>query len=186
MDNSTDNVTLLSGFIFDVLHEYRSMERMCRPLFEMTRGLDASQPLARAPISLYNQVCQWVQDNLGQASIRDAGRAIGARAYDQMVKDGTLGTAPTPNQILRELKRVADIMIQDPRKRGWTILEDEPRRMVLRRTQTFNCVLQEGLLLSLVERTGSLMPSVRHAKCTQAGAEFCEYEVTWMSRARKK
>ena len=56
------------------------------------------------------------------------------------------------------------------------------QRAVMRRTQTFNCILQEGLLLSFVERTGVLLPKVEHKRCTRKGAEFCEYEVTWLPR----
>lgn len=42
------------------------------------------------------------------------------------------------------------------------------------RPRTFNCILQEGLLLSLVERTAVLMPSVSHSACTRRGDPFCE------------
>lgn len=55
-------------------------------------------------------------------------------------------------------------------------------RLVMRRTQTFNCLLQEGLLLSLVERTGVLTAQVVHRSCTRKGAEFCEYEMAWKPR----
>ena len=182
MNPSTKDVTLYSGFIFDVLSEYRAMERVCRPAFEMARHLDPNDPLHLAPISTYNAICDWIEKNVGVASIRDAGRAIGARVYARMVKDAKLGSAPPPSAILHELRRVASVMIQDPLHRGWEIVEDLPRRIVIRRTQTFNCMLQEGLLLALVEKTSVLMPAARHLRCTRAGAPYCDYEVTWIER----
>jgi hypothetical protein len=182
MDNSTDGVTLLSGFVFDLLQEYRGMERICAPLFDLAKGLDPAHPERLCSMSVYNAACDWIEKHLGQASIREAGRAIGARAYAQMVKDGKLGPAPTPVDIMRELKRVADLMIQDPRGRGWTVLEAREGRVTMRRTQTFNCMLQEGLLASLAERAGARTPVVAHEKCTRRDDLYCEYELIWTSR----
>jgi hypothetical protein len=125
-------------------------------------------------------MCDWIEKRLGSANIRRSGQAIGAQAYGQMVQDKTVGENVTPQKILQELKRVADLMIQDPKGRGWEIVEMEERRALMRRTQTFNCMLQEGLLFSLVERTGVLAPRVDHVRCTRQGAEFCEYQVSWL------
>ncbi|MCC6874792.1 MAG: hypothetical protein IT378_10845 [Sandaracinaceae bacterium] len=184
MDESTEGVTLYAGFVFDVVNEYRSMGRACAPLFEMVQHLDPNDPTRQVPMQLYNDVCAWVERSFGRANIRDAGRAIGKRAFDQMVKDGVIKAGITPPEILEQLKRVASIMIQDPKGRGWEILESADRRVVMRRTQTFNCPLQEGLLVSLVERAGATLPRVAHSKCARQGAEFCDYEVTWTGRAR--
>jgi hypothetical protein len=145
----------------------------------MARGLDPGDPTRRVPIALYNEMCGWIETNLGRFNAITAGRAIGRRAYDQMVKDGTLGQSPTPHRILEELKRVASLMIQDPKGRGWEILRLGEGLAVMRRTQTFNCPLQEGLLLSLIERTGVAGVRVQHAQCERRGAEFCDYEVRW-------
>src|SRR5262249_44169782 len=127
-----------------------------------------NEPTKPSPMSLYNWVCNWVEMNIGVQSIKRTGRAIGARAYDQMIKDESLGAHPTPLEILQQLKRVASFMIQDPLGRGWEILSAAPGEIVMRRTQTFNCLLQEGLLHSLVQRTGVLMPRVDHRTCTRA------------------
>ncbi|MFQ5528514.1 MAG: hypothetical protein ACE5GX_19950 [Thermoanaerobaculia bacterium] len=48
------------------------------------------------------------------------------------------------------------------------------------KTWSFNYFLQDGLLLSLVQRTGVSVPVVDQISCTRRGDEFCEYRVRWM------
>ena len=66
MDESTKGVTLYAGFIFDLLANYTSSrETFSAPLFELAAGLDPENPTARVPISLYNEMCTWIESNLG-------------------------------------------------------------------------------------------------------------------------
>ena len=44
MDDSTEGVTLLSGFVFDVLAEFEDMRRICAPAFDMAAHLDRERP----------------------------------------------------------------------------------------------------------------------------------------------
>jgi len=50
-------------------------------------------------------------------------------------------------------------------------------------SQTFNCMMQDGLLMRLLELTGVTLPSVNHARCTRRGDAFCEYELRWLRGA---
>ena len=186
MDESTDGVTTYTAFVFFILDQYRGMERVCAPLFAMTRHLDRTTPYALVPISLYHDVCNWIEDNLGVASVRDAGRKVGAQVLAHMRTTGTIGTRYTPNEVLDELTRSARVGVQDPRGRGWELLDSTGGRVVMRRTQTFHCILQEGLLLSLVEPSGVLMPRVDHRACTRRQAPFCEYEVRWLVKKESR
>ena len=183
MDASVDGVTLMSGHVFDVLGAYRSYEKSCPRLFEMAHDLDPLRPEAPCSIALYNDVCRWIERHLGRTSIVQAGRVAGRRLYWQMTRDGKIGS--DPHQMLDDLCRMQGRLVNDPRRRGWEILERGRERVVIRRTQTFNCMLQEGLLASLLEHANVLVPAVRHLRCTRDGAEFCEYEITW-SPARKR
>ena len=180
MDSSEDGVTLLSGFIFDVLSEYESMRHgKCAPVFKLVEGLNPEKPDEWVPMSTYNGVCNWIEENIGVASIQDAGRAIGSRAFDRMVQDGVVKLEPSPQEILEGLKYAADVMIRDPKKRGWELRDIGAERITMRRTQTFNCQLQDGLLFSLLDRTKVLHARVQHAACTREGAEYCDYVCTW-------
>ena len=182
MNNSTEGVTLYAGFIFALLSCYeRSRTTFAEGLFEMAEGLDPDQPTALAPMQLYNDMCLWIEENLGAANLRRAGAAIGDKAYGQMLEDGGVGSNPSPLDMLTELKRVASVMIQDPLDRQWELLEVQDDFIVFRRTQTFNCILQEGLLHSLVKRTGETIVDVDHVSCTRRGDDFCDYRITWWS-----
>jgi len=179
MDQTTDGVTLLTGFVFDVLAEYQHMKRVCGPAFEMAKGLDASKTDEWCSIDIYNGICQWIEDNVGVASIRQAGIAIGHRVSENIVKNGKM-TSPTPLAMMEALRWAASVMIRDPKGRGWEILSAEDGNILVRRTQTFNCTMQDGLLLSLVERTGVEGADVRHDRCTKRGDEYCEYRLGWL------
>jgi predicted hydrocarbon binding protein len=183
MDRSTDGVTLYAGFVLDVLSEYAGMERSCAEVFAMAEGLEGKPPNSPVPMKLYNDVCDWIEKRFGAANIRQAGRAIGSRVYDQMVKFGGIDASSPPPRVMEALKQAASTMIQDPKKRGWEIVDTTSRSVVMRRTQTFNCPLQEGLLLALIERTDVVLPRVTHPRCERKGAEYCEYEVRWTPKA---
>jgi hypothetical protein len=182
MNTSTAGVTLLTGFVFDVLAEYQGVRKMCGPAFELAAGLNISRHDDWCSIDIYNGVCAWVEDNVGSTSVRRAGVAIGERAFETMVAR----KVPTsdPLAMMKALQLLATQVIRDPYKRGWEVTQQQPRHIQMRRTQTFNCILQEGMLLALLERTRVLMPSVRHVRCTRQGDEFCDYEIRWLRDAR--
>lgn len=180
VDESTEGVTLLSGFLFDVLEEFHEMRGVCAPAFAMVKDLDPKATDTWVSMQLYNDLCAWLETNIGRATIRRAGEAIGRRAFSAIVEAGKLEN-PTPLAMMESLRWAASTMIRDPKERGWEIVASDDNKITMRRTQTFNCVLQEGLLLSLVEKCGVLMPSVAHRKCTRRGGDFCEYDLTWLS-----
>lgn len=183
MDNSTAGVTLNSGFVFDVLREYEDSRKILAPAFAMANGLDPERPEVLCPIDTYNDICTWIEKNVGESSIRAAGRAIAERVYANISKGDK--AAKTPLEIVQALQWAASTMIQDPKKRGWEIIENADNRIVMRRTQTFNCILQEGMLVRFLELTRVTMPAVKHERCTRRGDEFCHYTLTWMRGARK-
>ncbi len=179
MDDSTAGVTLLNGFVFDILAEYQHMKRVCGPAFDMTKSLDKTKPDDWSSIDIYNDVCTWIETNVGAMSIRQAGIAIGRRVAENIISNGKISD-PTPLAMMEALKWAASVMIRDPKGRGWEILSHNDHSVVMRRTQTFSCPMQEGLLVSLVERTGVEGADVEHYKCTKRNDEFCEYRVTWL------
>ena len=179
MDESTEGVTLLSGFVFDVLTEFEHMKGVCGPVFEKTAHLDSATPEALTEMALYNDTCAWIEENVGTTNVRRAGVAIGDRAFDAIVEQNKM-REPSPLGMMEALQWAAANLIHDPKGRGWEILDSGPKAIRMRRTQTFNCVLQEGLLRSLVERTGCQSVRVTHARCTREGDEFCEYDISWV------
>ncbi len=178
MDESTDGVTLYAAFVLDLVAMYAGLSGVAAPLQQMAAGLDPNQPRALVPIALYNRTCAWIEQTFGEAGIRDAGKRIGERSYRNIL-DRTGKPKLTPLEILRELQRSARISIQDTSGRGWEFLSEAKGRVVMRRTQTFHCLLQETLLLALVDKTGVERARVTQNTCTRRGDEFCDYVITW-------
>ncbi len=179
MNNSTEDVTLHSGFITDLLRSYKNLFAM-RSLFEMCEHLDLSNPTTPVPMQLYNDMCDHIESKLGPVNIRRAGVEIGKRVYQQMVETKAISSRPTPQEILQGLKIAADTMVQDPDGRGFSIIEKESNRIVMRRTQTFNAFLQEGLIVSLVKQSPYVnSASITYLKNVKNGDEYDDYEITW-------
>ena len=179
MDSSSEGVTLFAGFICDLLSSYVGNPYAER-LFQMADGLDLTDPTRLVPMKTYNDMCEWIVRELGPASLRKAGENIGRRVFDFMASRGQVSVSLSPNQLLAALKVAADTMIHDPRGRGWTILVSEPQRVVMRRTQSFHPIMQEGLLKSLAERSNLIVyATVRYLHRVAEGDAFDDYEVSW-------
>ncbi len=175
-------MTLYYGFIVDLLRCYENnATTFAKDLFEMAPKLPSDDPTQLVGMDTYNHMCQWIEDNLGAANLRRAGAAIGARAYEQMLATGALGSDPQPQDLMKGLVSAAATMIQDRRGRGWRIVRSTSSSITMRRTQTFNCLLQEGLLSSLVAKSGVNAADAQHVACVRDGAEFCDYSVTWLA-----
>lgn len=180
MDHSTRDVTLLSGFLFDVAGAYRG-----RPIFHeidgMLRNFDPQRPDDWAPMSDYNRLCEWVEQRVGSVSVQRGGEAISARVHAHLLGEGAFGGRPSAGDLLREAERLARVLIRDPKGRGWQLLEERPFEAFVRRTQTFNCTLQEGVLRALLEQGGFASVLVDHVRCVRRGDPFCDYRVSWRS-----
>jgi len=182
MDESTDGVTLHSGFVLKVVEPFRGMERLCGPLFEMVAHIPPEDPEGPVPMALYNEVCAWVEQHLGAASVRAAGQGIGRSIFTRLRHEGSINFDAGPAEAIAALARALLVTIRDPRRRGFEVVEQTDSRVLVRRTQTFNCVMQEGVLLTLVEGTRVVMPRVEQLRCTRRGDAHCEYEVRWLPK----
>lgn len=180
MNNSTEGVTLSSAFVKDVIDLYEGKESFQKELKKMAEGLDLSSAMKFVPMHIYNDMCNWIEEQIGQANTRRLGRKIGATAYQGMLANGFISSTATPSQVMSGLAKVASVMIKDPEKRGWEILEDKPKYIIMRRTQTFNSTLQFGLLDELIRIGKVVSPKVEYVKEAAKGDEFDEYKVSWL------
>lgn len=181
MNDSTIDVTVYVGFLNEVLSSYTHIkDGAARGLFEIVRGVDLSDTTAKVPIERYNRLGEWLEKNFGAVNLRLAGEKMGGRLYNLMLRKGMLSTNPTPHDVLKLVKILAETAVQDPLKRGYEILEVSGKRIVMRRTQTFHPIIQEGLLKSVVVRTGVKAVRVRYLKNIRQGDEFDDYEITWL------
>lgn len=179
MDTSTENVSICAVFVTDILSIYEDKKTEYADLFKLTRGHDLSDPFEHVPIDVYNNICHWVEENIGKASTKRLGREIGKTVFTSLQQNKLIGTQPHPHEIMEALANVARQMISDPKGRGWEILEKTDKSILMRRTQTFNSTLQFGLLESLVSKSGVFSPLVELVKCVEKGDDYDEYLITW-------
>ena len=180
MDKSTEGVTLFALFINDILVQYKEADpESYDELLEMADGHNLSDPFGKVPMAIYNDMCEYVEFNLGQANLKKIGETIGGSVFDALIAQNIVKQNPSPKEILEGLIVAAANMIQDPKGRGWVMESNASNAIVMKRTQTFNSILQFGLLKGLVKKTGVTLPEVKLLKSVKDGADFDEYEVSW-------
>ena len=179
MDNSTEGVTLIAAFVSDVINLYAGKKDE-EHLKKMAAGLDLSDPMKHVPMKTYNDMCNWIETTIGPSNARMLGRKIGETAYQSMVAQNMVSAKSTPLEMMQALKAVASALIKDPKNRGWEIIKNEPKKIVMRRTQTFNGTLQLGLLDTLIRKTKVSLPNIDMVSEVSKGDEYDEYMITWM------
>ncbi|MCC5943371.1 MAG: hypothetical protein JJT94_00435 [Bernardetiaceae bacterium] len=180
MNHSVENVTLYAVFIQDVLRNYEDKQEEYAELFAMTAGYPIDEPFAKVPMKLYNDMCTWIEVNLGRFNLIRIGRNIGETVHQNLVAQDLIQQATEPLGVMQCLVIAASQMIQDPEGRGWEIVSHDSKSIVMRRTQTFNSILQLGLLDGLIRKTGVSGVKVDYIKKETEGAEFDEYLITWL------
>jgi hypothetical protein len=178
MNLSTDGVTLNAAFINDILGYYAKDEY--KELHSIANGYDLSSSDNHIPMKVYNDLCDWIEKSLGKFNLILVGRKIGETVYQIFLQFNMISENATPSDIMKALKIAASTMIQDPEGRGWEIIFDEPKRIVMRRTQTFNNQLQLGLLDGLARKSKVSGIKVDFCKEIELGDEHDEYEITWL------
>ena len=181
MNLSTENVTLYAVFINDILKHYESKKEEYKPLFAIANHVDLSQPFNKVPIQVYNEMCGWIENELGKFNLIIVGRKIGETVYQGMIDNGFIQKGASPLQVMESLAIVARQMIQDPEKRGWEILRHGKSSITMRRTQTFNRNLQLGLLDGMIRKSGAGGVKVDFSRSIENGDEFDEYLITWVA-----
>lgn len=181
MDNSTENVTLLSIFILDVLRELDKLQIDKTEILSFCEGHDISNPYNSVPIEIYNQMCHWIEINQGETVLQNIGRNIGETIFDALIENNIILAKPNPKDVMDGLIIAASSMIQDEKDRGWELVNYGETHLQMRRTQTFNSGLQIGLLAGLIEKCENVKEvKVKYVKEVAQGDTFDEYLVSFV------
>lgn len=181
MDHSTDQVTIAVAFITDILKIYKEKsQKDYETLKAMTANINLQIGTHQVPMDIYNKMCDYIEQQLGQANMRVVGRQIGRTAFEAMKSYKMVSDKSTPLETMKALATTASTMIKDPKGRGWEIMESASKHITMRRTQTFNSSLQFGLLDEVIRKTGVLSPKVEYTKSVKAGDAFDEYKISWI------
>lgn len=176
--NDDDGVTVPAALVLDLVDECRHLGAVAGPLLRMTRHLNTERPGDRCSIDLLNDASDWIEHELGMTSVRLAGRQVGHRFFAAM---RTLGLPEVSStlQLMRALEDASRKVVSDPEALGWELLRHDLQSAVMRNTQDTNCVLSEGVLLSLMDHTPVRGVHVRQITCTRRGDPHCDFEISW-------
>jgi hypothetical protein len=179
MDQSTENVTLLTAFILDVVREVEKVEADLSGFKAIIQDVNLQNPYQHVPIQIYNDLCAWVETQLGLEALHNVGYNVGETVFNALVENGIIAPGSSPEETINGLVIAAGSMINDPKNRGWELLATTNTSVLMRRTQTFNSSLQLGLLKGLIEKSGKQEVQVTYQKSIANGDEFDEYLVVW-------
>jgi hypothetical protein len=180
MDTSTENVTVMAVVINDVLKNYQDKKQDYPELFHLASGYDLGKPTNKIPIQVYSKMCDWIEAKLGKFNLTRIGRNIGESTYETMLASKLIEGKPTPVEVMKALIITAQHGVQDPKKRGWEIVNHTDKTILMRKTQNFNAVLQIGLLDALVRKTGVAGVRVDLNSEVKRGAEYDQYLISWL------
>lgn len=182
MDDQTSNVTIDAWTISDILKNYQGKESdySYKELFDMVKGYDLSKPANKLPISLYVDMCNWIETKLGKFNLIKIGRNIGESTYRVMLEKNLANEASSPLDIMNALVITAQKGVRDEKKRGWIVLEHADRKIIMRKTQVFNASIQLGMLDYLVRKAKVMGVKVELVGEIAKGNEFDDYQITWL------
>jgi hypothetical protein len=124
------------------------------------------------PLSLYVELCDYLEERLGTYAFLRVGRKMAAAVMD---------TSFPP-----DVKSVEDAIAQidgahrvfcKPLVGAFEIAERVPGRIVVSYSAPYNCVLQEGLFYEVAIRYGASNVTVFHAACRRKGERACRFEI---------
>lgn len=124
------------------------------------------------PLSLYVELCDYLEGRLGIYAWQRVGRRMGA---------AVIATA-FPKTIRSVEEAIAQIdaahrLFCKPLVGAFEVTTTEPKRIQVRYTAPYNCTLQEGLFYEVALRYGASYASVRHQECRRKGADACRFEI---------
>lgn len=180
MNHSTEGVTLWAAFVQDILKELEHLDISSEKVAHFYSGHNIDSPYNLVPMQVYNNMCQWVEEELGEEAIIQIGKNVGETAHGGLVENGIISDNAFPLEVMEGLTVAASSMIQDPADRGWEIENSGDGFIDMKRTQTFNSKLQFGLLTGLMEKCQGIEGiEVSYVTEVAKGDEFDVYRVTF-------
>jgi hypothetical protein len=126
------------------------------------------------PISLFLELCDYLENRLGMYAWLRVGRRMGVNIMNASFPPDIKTVEDAIAQI-----QVAHQMFLRPAVGAFDLTQRTPGQLVLRYTAPYSCTLQEGLFYEVAIRYGAANAAVNHVECRRKGAEACLFEIKY-------
>lgn len=126
------------------------------------------------PLSLYVELCDYLEARLGIYAWLRVGRRVGA----SVIETAFPKSIRTVEEAIAQID-AAHRMFCKPLVGAFEVTAKAPRQLDVRYTAPYNCTLQEGLFYEVAIRYGAASAAVAHRACRRKGADACRFEITF-------
>lgn len=168
-----DNVMLLGASPKSVLDALLNRDTILAD-FPRKEELTTIKEDEYCPMSLYVELCSYLEERLGTYAFLRLGRkmaaSVMATAFPAHVK--------SVEEAIAEVQGAHQVFCK-PVVGAFEITDRSPGKVIVRYTAPYNCVLQEGLFYEVAMRYGAVNASVTHAVCRRKGEPACRFEIRY-------
>lgn len=133
--------------------------------------LEHIEDSAYYPMSLYSELCDYLEQRLGVYAFLRLGRRVGSSVVQTSFPPHVKSLEEAFTQLAAAHHAFCRPVI------GALVITAYPGRLTIRYTAPYNCILQEGLFHEVAVRYGPADATVTHAECRRKGPEACLFEV---------
>ncbi len=177
-----NGATCYAMLIQNILNQYKDKdENLAKELENKAGKYGKGNPYEKAPLTLFNEMLDWIEKQLGPTNAKMIGKTLGEKAYEQLKASHQVnGKKLSPKEAVEKLGKAIQEMVQDPSlSSSWKVVDTSDDTIRLRKTQNFNAVFQLGMIESFIRKAGVVFPRARLVRDFKRGPAFDEYEITW-------
>ena len=142
--------------------------------FPRRHELSGIEDRAYYPLSIYLDLCDYLENRLGMYAWLRVGRrmaaAVMATAFPPTLK--------TVEDAIAEIDAAHRIFCRPPIG-AFELVQRAQGRLAVRYTAPYNCTLQEGLFYEVALRYGAADAAVTHVECRRKGHDACLFEIRY-------
>ncbi len=185
MNDMTKSTTLKAAWVTHLLQEIQQRPEPIdnTVLMDYCEAYDLGQSSCMVPLQVYQDICDWIEQELGEQAILEIGFQIGENTFQDLMEEGKIDAQAKPQRLLEELQTTTDTMVRDPRGKNWEIAEIQEQSIKMSLNQNFHSKLQLGLLRGFVQKCTSINEvevSYQPKETAENGQEECI--IYWQNR----
>lgn len=142
--------------------------------FARRAEVEAIVPTEYYPLSLYLELCNYLEERLGTYAFLRIGRKMGGAVMETAFP----ASLSTVDEAIAQIDGAHRVFCR-PLVGAFETSRTSPGALTVRYTAPYNCVLQEGLFYEVAMRYGAPNASVTHAACRRDGAPACVFSIKY-------